>query len=215
MDEYDGFFGEEKEFDLNDSHIDKVMDTEFKRAKMFGIFVIAAVIVIVGITFIFLAMKHATKTVQEQVSGTIPVIKIETVEDYVELDISYEDIINNIARYDGKWIEVTGFLFSKFVGEGTDGYYEEYVTDYFGNRFKLEDLTPQQKAMFEKGKRSEGHYNVTGIVQRSYRTPIIHVKNIYVSFRPVLVEQHTIQHEENVTMTRVIETTVPRYPWLN
>ncbi|MBN1645735.1 hypothetical protein JW868_01715 [Candidatus Woesearchaeota archaeon] len=206
---------DELAFGLDEEPILEETNYELKKLRIIAVIVILTVIIIVGFTLLYFSMKNATKEIEVEVKEDIVVLKNNTIRDYKELDISFEDYINNSQAYEGQVVEVTGFLFKKLIpSSDRGGYYEEFIVDYHTNLIRLKDLTARQRLLFETGKRSELHYNVTGIFHKSFTGPEISVQYIYESERPIELIEHIETYEENETLTRYETKTVPKYPWL-
>lgn len=123
---------------------------------------------------------------QKQLSKSAPDVA-EKQTGIIELDVSFDEYLDNIANYDNKRVAVTGFLKNTIVESDLIGImYVNSVIDDFGNEIILSKLTSAQNAMFQKGLTSEILFNVTGYLRSKQEGVYLEVISIKSTARPTI-----------------------------
>ena len=159
------------------------------KSMMLALAILFIVFLIVLVSIIAFNQPKASDTVttttlaqQEQI--TEPALNEKQTE-IIELDVSFDEYLDNLANYDNKKVAVTGFLKNTIVESELIGIkYVNSVIDDFGNEILLSKLTSAQNAMFQKGLISEILFNVTGYLRSKQDGVYLEVISIKSTARP-------------------------------
>ena len=161
------------------------------KSMMVALAILFIVFLIVLVSIIYLNQPSETVTTttlgqQKQLAKSEPAL-VQKQTEIIELDVSFDEYLDNIANYDNKRVAVTGFLKNTIVESDLIGImYVNSVIDDFGNEIFLSKLTSAQNAMFQKGLTSEILFNVTGYLRSKQDGVYLEVISIKSTARPTI-----------------------------
>lgn len=154
------------------------------------------IVAIIGISVILYAQSLPP-------SSPLPrkVYSTKTVTETVPVNLSFADFIAGYLDHEDESVTVMGFLVDRIQaapGGGTMGIHYYYVMDDSGNEIHLTDLSSRDKGMFAVDGKTEGLYNVTGVVRTKFQGFDLEVTGIAPATRP------TVTMEKEVTTVEYV-----------
>jgi len=180
------------------------VDNSKDKWKIWGI--ILGIVVLLTILLFFMAVSKTVKQVPTAVNVSKNII--ENVEE--DVNISFNAYLADIYYYNGKEINLTGFLKRSVKGNSSSGIiFESIVDDYENNIDLLNAYSLIEPIIPDKGMTKEV-YQVNGRFKRNYLTLQIQVDSITLSHKDIITKQ--VSKVVQVSETQMKEVTVSTFP---
>ncbi|KYK24805.1 hypothetical protein AYK26_02910 [Euryarchaeota archaeon SM23-78] len=191
----------EEEVEFDEKELEKRFKKERRRQKKprgKSLIVSSVIILVIVISFlIYLALFYSGETTVNQ---TKTVMVDKTLVESVPVNLSFEKYFNDRNRYDGKKVNLTGYLENRLEGTEKVGKYVDYLVDDFNNRIVLKSLEEKHKRFIVKKEITKEVFIVTGTLNRIYSGFEMTVFEIVLTEKPKIETERVVRVEENITV---------------
>ena len=183
------------------------------RKMLYTLVIVLIITNLLFLGYILLATGKVPDNVYKKVkveNVTMDIPKIRNVTENVSQEITFRDAMQHPREYHKQERTVVGFLWYRYFydEDNSIGRYEYYIVDDYGSTIRLEGLNRTQQLFFEKDKKSDRPYEITGTFRRLYPGFKIDVDRITPTERPVHQVTRQVIYNETIVEKKQVYVNV-------